>query len=273
MPYIFKLLPKFRFHISLSFFAFLYISVKIADPSAQLLPVLIAFTFWHNSVYVFNKVTDVAEDRRLGKKALSNRERLPFLWISLLFMLIPPLILIGYGYPVIPLLLFYPVGILYSLPLFGGKVRIKNMYLVKNIYAAILITLAPAAVVLISYLGYPANDSLLWKNYILYLGLLFLAVEIISDIPDRVGDQLTGVKTLAVVHGFKTARLVGLGLLTLIILIFAFEPNRLGLIPPGFIGIVLFLMTEENQHRMMRILFGGWLLMGVISGILVISLS
>jgi 4-hydroxybenzoate polyprenyltransferase len=113
---------------------------------------------------------------------------------------------------------YHLLGAAYNWPLLPGRVRLKTVYLAKN--------LASAAGFMITLFGYPlAQLHATGGQWAAGFGPLQLAVaatffflfevswEIVYDMRDAPGDKLAGVHTLAVVHGVDGAARVADGLL------------------------------------------------------------
>ncbi len=101
---------------------------------------------------------------------------------------------------------FYALALLYSAPLLPGHVRVKQLYVLKNVAAGVAF--------LLTCVAYPvagANEDLARGIGVasvsvtaLALFLLALAYELMRDLRDAPGDEEAGVLTYPVIHGADT---------------------------------------------------------------------
>lgn len=171
-------------------------------------------------VNLVNRVVDLPEDRRnriAGTEFVARRrEALVALSVGTLaasFVVVQVLV------PSIwPLRVAYHVlGITYNLPLIpagrGRRVRLKELYLVKNSASAVGFVL--------TVFGYPlvalADRVRVDTPYVLVLLAFFflseLSYEVVYDLRDIPGDREAGIPTFPVVHGRRVTRFIVFGLL------------------------------------------------------------
>ncbi len=117
---------------------------------------------------------------------------------------------------------YHFLGFAYNFPLIpvraGRRIRLKQVYLVKNI--------ASATGFLLTVFGYPllaraADVQTSWPAVAVLGGFFFcseLAYEVIYDLRDVAGDRAAGVPTFPVVHGERVGRTIVAGLLGLSVL-------------------------------------------------------
>lgn len=248
---------KIRLHISLTFFIFTFCSSYYLGETASL-TASVCFTFWHISAYLINKAFDIEEDSIMNKEPISLKYKNHFIISSLLLLILSLGILIVYKLPLTPYILCIPLGILYSVPIF--KHRIKSLFILKNIYAAGATVMA-SSMVLFYYSNYSEDVYNLIKNYTLYFFLLFLVVEIYSDLPDRFADKSVGVKTIANTFPLSTVRITLVGILIVTVINSLYISNYFRLIIPVFFTYILFFTSDQNISKNIRLFFYGFLVL------------
>lgn len=207
---------KTRIHVAVICF-FLYHNIiyyylnNNAEPIH--LPVLLAFAIWNLALYLFDRAYDYNKDFITdAQDALSNRQAQWGIKIALALTLFPIVLLFYFQYPVLPYLFFIPLTFLYTLPLTKHNIRVKNLFLIKNLYSALFIWTLPLVVILRYYQGFPQSiPQLLFENY--YFLVFVLMGEIIWDFKDVEADKVHKVQTLPVVLGFPATRIILLLLL------------------------------------------------------------
>ncbi|OWY18227.1 hypothetical protein C7N43_26980 [Sphingobacteriales bacterium UPWRP_1] len=208
---------KTRLHIGIICF-FLYHNIiyyYLNQQAAPInLPVLFAFALWNLALYLFDRAYDYNKDRiTQAKDALSIKQARLGIYIAVLLTLLPAGMLAISHLPLAPYLFFLPVTFLYTLPLTKKGVRVKNLFLVKNLYSALFIWTLPVAVILHYYQGITQPVYLLViQNY--YFFFFVLMGEIIWDFKDVRSDTIHGVQTLPVILGFSLTRFLLLVMLT-----------------------------------------------------------
>lgn len=112
---------------------------------------------------------------------------------------------------------YHLLGFAYNFPLIpvraGRRIRLKRVYLVKNV--------ASATGFLLTVFGYPllaraADVAVEWSTVTTLAAFFFcseLAYEVLYDLRDVAGDRAAGVPTFPVVHGERVGRAIVVGLL------------------------------------------------------------
>lgn len=217
MYYLLHVLNKYRIGVYLFYILLMYshwswlpiYSVAlIYDPRIHIGVVFIISLIW---IYLLNRYTDRNEDSISQPNELmhKNSELLLFflsglVGISLFAMYVS-------NYSLFPLIAFLLLGFFYSYPVMG-TMRIKNILLLKNIVAGVMLTIPIVAGVFIyfphAYIRIPEI------NFLTYFGvfLIFVAFELFWDIRDIAGDKVHAVQTVPVVYGEKFAKALALSL-------------------------------------------------------------
>lgn len=111
---------------------------------------------------------------------------------------------------------YHALGFAYNVPLVparGRRIRLKQVYLVKNV--------ASATGFLLTVFGYPllaraAGVQVEWRTVATLAAFFFcseIAYEVIYDLRDVAGDRAAGVPTFPAVHGERAGRAIVAGLL------------------------------------------------------------
>ncbi len=173
-------------------------------------------------VYSLNKITDRAEDtinERVEFTATKFGHYTPPVIFFVIVFFLCALLDGGRLLPYVLGISFF--GIWYSLP---RRYRLKNIPLVKNLVppACWVISLSVLISASTSSFTIPVVMKFLWPLF--FLASVF---EIFWDIPDRKGDQATGVRTFPVLFGvLKTRMLLG-GLLTIFFFLVPLAPEKI----------------------------------------------
>lgn len=163
-------------------------------------------------VNLVNRVVDIPEDRAnriAGTELVARRSRA--LVVGSVALLVASFAVVQVVEPSLwPLRLAYHLlGLVYNvrlLPWRGGRVRLKELYAVKNT--------ASALGFMITVFGYPlvalaGSVSVGWE-YVVAMGVFFffseLSYEVVYDLRDVPGDEAAGVPTFPVVHGRRATR-------------------------------------------------------------------
>jgi 4-hydroxybenzoate polyprenyltransferase len=252
---------KLRLHITVTFFIFLVSSLKTYTFISELLTISICFSMWHFSVYLLNKAYDVKEDTYMRKGNLSPVEKKVYTGISFCVLFLPVFILQLSGCKLWPYIVVMPLGIFYSVPL--GNFRVKNVLLLKNLYASIS-TVGVPTLVLRVYGEVDIAQLEFILGYILYFFLLFLTVELYSDVPDMEADRCSGVKTLANTFGADFTIRLCLLILMICLLIACYLQNvYMGIIPVLLISVLL-LEKNISKRAAISLFFYGFLILLVV---------
>ncbi len=212
-PY--NIMVRYRIHCSLLYAAITYSMYTNYIKDIKTAAPFVAFTMWHFALYVYNRYTDRGEDTlNSAIEAMDDfhgKIAVALTWL----MLIGGLgVLIYGGYPVIYYLVSLPCVFLYGQSLFGGKLRIKAITLVKNMYSVFFCWALPMILAGVTYAGsldilsqYPP-----WGNLLaMFFGIM--AYELIWDLRDVDGDRQSGVMTVPVRFGEDACKLLIAGLL------------------------------------------------------------
>ncbi|OWY22913.1 hypothetical protein C7N43_05240 [Sphingobacteriales bacterium UPWRP_1] len=235
---------KTRLHIGIICF-FLYHNIIYYYLNQQSAPiklhVLLSFAFWNLALYIFDRAYDHIKDQITQvNDALTTKQARWGLYGSVVLCLVPAGILSVYREPLLPYLFFIPVTFLYTLPLNKKGIRVKNLFLVKNLFSALFIWTLPVVVILHYYQGVEQPVGyLLIQNY--YFLLFVLMGEIIWDFKDVRSDSLHGVQTLPVVLGFSATRVILLLLLVANCLLFYLQTGFINWpVVAFFMGFIVF---------------------------------
>ena len=183
---------KYRIHISGVFFVLLLAnnSRLTARPNWAL---IISFTCWHFALYLFDRVYDRALDAQSQPREHVRNGEYKFLYLfTLLLLLLSFVLYYSTGFNILGWLILFPVTFLYTYPLFNR--RAKDIFLVKNLYSALLIWSLPLMIQ--SWLignGWEAihktTQSISWLFLYVMLG------EVLWDIRDSSIDKKYGIST------------------------------------------------------------------------------
>jgi 4-hydroxybenzoate polyprenyltransferase len=161
-------------------------------------------------VNLLNRVADVREDRAnriLGTDLVARYAR--GVQAGTMASLFASLVIVHLALPAITVLriAFHALGFIYSWPLLPGGVRLKQLYVLKN--------LAPATAFMLTCFAYPIAGahgqlaSAIGAKTILVTGLFFflfeLSYEAICDLGDVRGDREAVVSSYPVLHGERGA--------------------------------------------------------------------
>lgn len=255
----FFLIEKLRIQLTLVFFAFLYSSVFFMGINPDVLPVIISFSSWHLSTFLFNKVYDIEEDRLLNKGVITDVEAKYFTISAFLLLLFPILVLYAFDFLLYPYLIFSPLGILYSIPLTKRtNIRIKNILIVKNLYAS-LATVGAPLIVLVYYSGIESSMIPNMLSILFYIFLIFFVIEIICDIPDMEGDMQVGVETIPNKLGVNNTKILVLFILVVATTMSFILRNYFLLILPIFLYVSLIRFSNSNRKAPFALIFYGFL--------------
>jgi len=208
--------------------------------------------------YLLNRACDITEDRiSQTEEAARFADRRELFIISgilfvLPFALAPILILFGLKVLPIEFLIFIPLSLLYSYPLFKGK-RAKDIFILKNIYAAFSWHLS-ALFLFIFYLEFPA-ESVIGRFF--YLFFIILAYEILWDIKDVAGDKKARVKTIPDTWGLPATRLVLSVILLLALALSYWAGAYVSIITTLYLFVWTFLLSARTSLWVYHAIFLG----------------
>ena len=249
LPYqLYFFLTKYRIYLSIYFFLIAYNAAKQYNIVSEVLPVIIAFTMWHYSVYLFNKIYDSTEDRiSQPSEALSDIQKKPLLIFSLFLLFSPIGILLFFHHSIIPYLFFIPWGILYSFPLPPNGFRIKQVFLLKNIYSAFFGWTTPIMVIIYFYSHQKVNALLLCAAF-LFTFFVVMVYELIFDIRDRNGDKASNVITFPVKFGIMKTKFLCFFFLLLVIAANLYFGNIMAAIFSGYLFLAVLFINEKTPN-------------------------
>lgn len=173
-------------------------------------------------VNLVNRVVDRDEDavNRVAGTGVAARHRRPLIAGSLAALAASFAVVQVVEPAIWPLRAAYHLlGFAYNFPLIpvraGRRIRLKQVYLVKNV--------ASATGFLLTVFGYPllaraADVQVEWRTVTTLAKFFFfseIAYEVIYDLRDVAGDRAAGVPTFPVVHGERVGRALVAGLLGL----------------------------------------------------------
>lgn len=196
---------RYRLHVSLLFLlaAALQFAPYLRERGAA---PLLAFFCWHFALYVYNRYTDREEDRLNNpNEALDDADGRRALWLTLVLLATGGLLLAVARFPTLYYVLSLPFVFLYGQPLLGGRLRIKRITVVKNLYAILCCWCLPFTLLYMTYDGtLPLPRALVYAN--LHLFITVAIYELFWDIRDVKGDRLAGVRTIPVRVGVGVTR-------------------------------------------------------------------
>jgi len=167
-----------------------------------MLPSGAAFVLLLGATYISNKYFDYQADSISQKEEARQTKTLIIVPAAMIFLGV--LILFLADQMLLPFLLFVPFALLYSIPI--GNFRIKGLSMAKNFYTAGAWLFS--IVILILYYG--GVQQSFWATAYDNVGL-FLFVLIYSllwDIRDISGDKEAGNRTMPVLFGLNTTKVV-----------------------------------------------------------------
>ena len=207
-----KQLLQHRLHISL--LLPLYFLAFLPRLTSRELLVALSLFMICNWILLFNKTTDLAEDIHESSLPIDQAhigiiKQLAYicLIISLLLLLKMPEIL--------AIFLFFGglLGFIYSYPIrIGGKnFRLKNIFLVKNLSAAVIWT---GLTCMPFYFLFPDFPRMLIFLKVISAFFLSVFLEIMIDIRDTEGDRQAGIMTLPNTLGIARTKTIAFCILT-----------------------------------------------------------
>lgn len=252
-------------HISIVFGVFMHYSIKYLTNGNEDFILVVCFLFWHVYVYSLNKIYDIKEDTILNKDPISKDELNYFILISIVLVVFSIGILLFFNYSLTPYLILVSIGYLYSASPFGKNTRIKNLFIIKNIYAAFW-TIAVPCIIVVYYLNYSIDEKLI--HFFTYYFVLFLSIEIISDLPDIKGDKMVEVNTLAVRLGYSRTKYFSLFLIGSMMVYSIIVGKYFQIIIPFYLFAILLISDENSIKKNIGLIFYGFLVILLILSIL-----
>jgi 4-hydroxybenzoate polyprenyltransferase len=157
-------------------------------------------------VNLLNRVVDVREDRANGIIGTDLVERYgPVVRAGTMGAMFASLVFVNLALPAITILrvAFHALGFIYNWPLLPGRVRLKQLYVLKNFASAIGFLLTCFAYPIAGAHGQLASG--IGAKTILTTGVFFflfeLSYEVVCDLRDVSGDRDAAISTYPVAHG------------------------------------------------------------------------
>lgn len=191
-----------RLHFALAYWLIGYAVLRAADAlDTAAYEALFAFTLTLFASHLINRAFDTRED------SISQPEQVPHSPYLVAFsgaalMGIALGILIIAKLPALPLLFFMLMGVLYSVPVFGW--RLKSSLLLKNISAAG--SWYASFVILVSFYTGISTPWHIIASELLPILFFLLAYELLHDMRDIEGDIIAKNRTIPSVYGFTAAK-------------------------------------------------------------------
>lgn len=233
----------FRIHISLIFF-FILLHNDLRSGHGTNWALIVSFSLWHFALYLFDRVFDAELDRESQPDEYVLKTHRLAAYIAVFASLV--LSFAAYilsGAPLIFWMLMLPVTFLYTLPIKDGT-RIKNIFVLKNVFSAVVIWAFPLYVqhVILSNNWCPDMDIV---RPILSLAIYVLVGEVFWDIRDLSVDLKHGISTIPNRWGIPVSKIYILLLLTVDSAISGWS------LPfSGALYLVLLPFTKEHSDRL-----------------------
>ncbi|NBX81408.1 MAG: hypothetical protein EBQ94_13730 [Flavobacteriales bacterium] len=234
---------KYRIHISCIFF-FLLINNNLRVTKHVDYSLIFSLTFWHFSLFLFDRVYDREIDKLSQPNEYVKEKYSCFLYVVVFLLIISSLIsYLNSGYKIIYWIILLPIVFLYPLRIFGDF-RIKQIFLVKNLFSALLIFCFPLILQAILL----SNGQVNYNNLIQPILSLFIYVmigEVFWDIRDCSIDKQFNIKTIPNTFGIKKTKIYILSLIIIdSILTQTFFSSS------AIIYFVLITFIKENSNRL-----------------------
>ncbi len=238
----FMALMGYRLHIS-AIFAYLLVgnNVRAGVPIDHYL--LLSLSLWHFALYLFDRVFDADLDRESQplEYVREGHRRPLYLFIGLMLLASFAFHIAG-GHELRWWLLLLPITFLYTVPVWKG-IRVKNIFLVKNLFSAVAIWTLPLILQHTMLTGSEMGEES-WKR-IISLGIFVLIGEVFWDIRDMDTDRKYRICTVPNTFGQIWAKVY-------ILLLMAGDTWLWGWKLSGGAGIYLILLpfTHKDSHRL-----------------------
>lgn len=233
---------KYRIHLSI-IFAFLLYNNNIRAGAPVNYWLLASFTLWHFSLFLFDRIFDRKLDElsQPDEFVRENYARLLYLVVAACLTASLALFVLS-GSSVSYWLPLLPVTFLYTVPVYQ-KTRAKNIFLIKNLYSAVLIYGMP--LLLHSFILTGQQSAVTNIQPIVSLMIYVLIGEIFWDIRDTSVDQMHHIATLPNVFGLLPTKIIMLALITADAAMVGFRfPES------AFIYLFLLLFVQEKTDRL-----------------------
>lgn len=231
---------KYRIHLSIIFALLLYgNNIKLGVPVDYNL--LFSFVLWHFSLFLFDRIYDRKIDMQSQPDEYVKDDFAGALYILVALMLIVSFYLfIHTKQPIIYWIYLLPITFLYPLKIYKTY-RIKSIFLIKNLYSAILIFVIPVYMNTM-FLKNTFEDY----NSLFSLGIYVLIGEIFWDIRDITADKENNTKTIPNTFGlFKTK------VILVFLIFFDFLIKGGSFSTSAYIYIFLLIFIEEKSDRLL----------------------
>lgn len=213
----FHWLNRYRASVALVFgvLAWIYLEQFTKAPLTITFAMALAMALSVLSVYLLNRTTDWAEDRiAQPTEAVSPTVHRPVAGIAFLMAAVAVGLTLTLRGPYLIHILFLLLGYLYSLPLPPRAWRLKQITGLKNLYP-VLVGWIGFFYAMISRSPWFIGDSSALLRSLVYTGLLVLCYELLWDIRDVAGDGAAGIRTIPVVLGVLSTKMI-IGLILIV---------------------------------------------------------
>lgn len=231
---------KYRLHLSVVFMLLLYgNNLKVNEPVN--VPLLMAFFFWHFSLFLFDRIYDRNIDKQSQPDEYVKEHLASTLYILVALMMVASFTC--YWFSDKPLAYWFyllPITFMYPLRCYKNY-RVKSIFLVKNLYSALLIYVIPVYIhtILITHKT-PDYTSLI------SLGIYVLIGEIFWDIRDITADKENNTHTIPNTIGVKPTKLILLLLMATDYWVKGFD-----LTTSAYIYLILLIFIHEKSDRLL----------------------
>ena len=233
---------------------------------SQLFALVLATAFSTAAGFIINNFYDAERDRinhpqkYLLEHLISLRSQL------LLYFLLNAAALVAAGYVSFNALLFFGFFIF---AIWGYSSSLKRLFWISNIIASALVVFPFFAITL-----YFKNFQWLIVDHALYLYFLILTRDMVKDLENYKGDWVTSYRTLPIVFGHKTTKIVLSALLLLTYLpIYRLINSGLGMmvyyyywsvIFLGIVGLLIWWGSTQKTYLWIHNLLKAHILLGVL---------
>lgn len=232
----------YRIHIS-AIFSFLLFYNNYRLGVAMNYPLLISFSLWHFALYLFDRVYDGDLDKQSQPEEYVPENQRKFLYGLTVALVLGSLgFYIQTGFNLVYWFILLPITFLYTYPVYG-KVRIKNLFIIKNLYSALPIWAMPLLFQAFLLLGsYDVPDNIMYS--IISLAIYIWIGEIYWDIRDTSVDKKYGIATIPNTWGLLVAKILIVAMIVADWLLYGFNVNG-----SGIIYLILLPFTRESSDR------------------------
>jgi 4-hydroxybenzoate polyprenyltransferase len=233
------LFVKYRIHLSLLFAIILFSNNFFIGKEIDWYFIL-SFSFWHFSLFLFDRVYDRKIDilSQPDEYVKEKYARSGYV-VTVLSLVSSVIFYLLSGYPIWIWFMMLPLVFLYPLRIYNG-LRVKSIFLVKNLYSALLIYSLP--LVLQTYLL--ESD---FSNYILICSLFIYVMigEVFWDIRDMEADLLHKTITIPNYLGLKFSKYF---IFSLVLIDYLIKGDSLSL--SGWIYLALIISVTDKSDRL-----------------------